>query len=217
MQKHQLKLLIGVATGALLVLGQAFANAAPVEDGFRDIRVAPGYATADDFIDVILPFIKNHPESEEGNAGLSLDIQKNGAGYSVDILLTGYLDDAVSGEHYRGHVIRTSSGQWELLSMAVKPICARGVNVDGVCTSAPPAMFLSADTLETVRSMCVNVAAEDVLNVRSGPDTRFPVAGTLPAQTCDVELTETCEGNWCRVTSQEVSGWVNTRYLIPSN
>lgn len=217
MKNHHFKLFIGVATGALLVLGQAFAEAEPASDGFRDIRVAPGQAIADDFIEVILPFIRNHPETEEGDAGLSLDIQKDGSGYSVQIVMTGYLDDAVAGEHYRGHVIRTADGRWELLSMAVKPICARGTNVGGVCKSAPPAMFLAPGAPPASPKMCVNVAADDLLNVRSGPGTRFPVTGALSAGTCDVELTETCEGNWCQITADRVSGWVNTRYLISSN
>ncbi|MBO6893744.1 MAG: hypothetical protein JJ866_17510 [Roseibium sp.] len=30
-------------------------------------------------------------------------------------------------------------------------------------------------------------------------------------------MTETCEGNWCQITADRVSGWVNTRYLISSN
>jgi hypothetical protein len=219
MQKSIFKVAVGLAVGAFLVLGEAHAESASPNDGFREIRVAPGIATADDLIDVILPFLRNHPESEEGNAGLQLNVQKDGTAYNVDIFLTGYLDDSVSGEHYRGHVIRTSDGKWELLTMAVKPVCARGVNVNGVCTSAsqPPAMFLTPSASPQGSSMCVNVSRGDVLNVRSGPGTRFQTLGALAAGNCDVELSDVCEGNWCQIRSVSLSGWVNTRYLIPAN
>jgi uncharacterized protein YgiM (DUF1202 family) len=223
MQKSIFKVAVGVAVGTFLVLGEAHAESASPNDGFREIRVAPGIATADNLIDVILPFLRNHPESEEGNAGMQLNVQKDGADYNVDILLTGYLDDNVSGEHYRGHVIRTSDGKWELLAMAAKPICARGVNVNGVCTSAspPPAMFLTPGTAHREASkgssMCVNVSRDDVLNVRAGPGTRFQTLGALAAGNCDVELSDTCEGNWCQIQAASLSGWVNTRYLIPAN
>ena len=71
-------------------------------DGFRDIRVAPGVAVADDMIDVVLPFLKGHPERDEGNGGMQLGIRKEDGGYLVNIVLTGYLDDSLYGEHYRG-------------------------------------------------------------------------------------------------------------------
>jgi uncharacterized protein YgiM (DUF1202 family) len=185
---------------------------------FREIRVAPGYAKADDFIDVLIPFLKGHPENEEGSAGMDLSIHKEDAGYRFEIVLTGYLDDSLAGEHYIGHVIRTSEGQWELLSMFVKPICARGQNVNGVCTSAPPpAMFLTPGTPPAETAVCVNVAADEMLNVRSGPGTRHQIVGSLEPDNCAVELSDTCEGNWCQIRSGPISGWVNTRYLALEN
>lgn len=102
-------------------------------DGFRKIRVAPGLATSGQFIDVLIPFLQGHPDSIEGNQAMELRIWKQDAGYRVDLIKTGYPDDSVSGEHYRGSVIRTSNGAWELLALAVKDLCARGDAVGGMC------------------------------------------------------------------------------------
>ncbi|WP_346911507.1 hypothetical protein [uncultured Roseibium sp.] len=102
-------------------------------DGFRKIRVAPGLATSGQFIDVLMPFLQGHPDSIEGNQAMELKIWKHGAGYRVDLIKTGYPDDSITGEHYRGSVIRTSNGAWELLALAVKDLCARGDAVGGTC------------------------------------------------------------------------------------
>lgn len=94
-------------------------------EGFRIIKVAPGLATRDKVIDLLLPYIGNHPESLEGRPTLDLSIRKHEESLVVDMKLGGYLDDSVSGEHYRGFVIRSSKG-WELLDLGAKPVCARG-------------------------------------------------------------------------------------------
>lgn len=116
---------------ASLFCGTSFAQDS--EDGFRDIKVAPGVSQADQLIDTIMPFLTGHPESLEGNAGLKLDIQKDDEGFRVDIIKTGYLDDSLSGEHFRGIIIQNAEGRWELLSMQVKSLCARGESTDGKC------------------------------------------------------------------------------------
>jgi hypothetical protein len=104
------------------------------ETTFRDIRIAPGLATSPQFIDVVLPFLSGHPESAEGKGELTYTVRKSDGGvFEVNIILKGYLDDSVMGEHYRGHVIQTSDG-WELTDMAVKALCYRGVSADDLCT-----------------------------------------------------------------------------------
>ncbi|WP_417670953.1 SH3 domain-containing protein [Roseibium sp.] len=212
--------------GALLLVAVAGTSAIAQEadsslEGFRELRVAPGLAVADDFIDVVLPFLRGHPESEEGNAGLEMKVHKADYGFQVDIIQTGFLDDSVSGHHYRGSVIRTGNGQWELLTMHIKPICARGQNVDGYCKEgvqkAPPAMFIMPEANSGTPLHCVNVAADDVLNVRKGPSSRFAVVGALAPGNCSVAVSETCEGSWCRISSGNVSGWVHTGYLYAAN
>lgn len=102
-------------------------------EGFRIIKVAPGLAKTDKVIDLLLPYIGNHPESLEGRPTLDLTFQKHEDSLVVDLKLGGYLDDSVSGEHYRGFVIQSAKG-WELLDLGVKPVCARGKpSKDGKC------------------------------------------------------------------------------------
>ncbi|MEM8700389.1 MAG: SH3 domain-containing protein [Pseudomonadota bacterium] len=186
--------------------------------GFRDIRVAPGVAVADDMIDVLLPFVRGHPERDEGNGGMQLGIRKQEGGYLVNIVLTGYLDDSLYGEHYRGFIIPRADDRWELAAMSVKPLCARGQNVDGYCGSTPAnERILAPDAAPAGPAMCVNIAADDTLNLRAGPGTRHRVVGALASGICSVELFDICEGNWCQVRWGQVSGWTNTRYLGASD
>ena len=113
--------------------GPAAARETDFYEGFREMRVAPGLATSGQFIDVLMPFLQGHPDSLEGKQAMELKIWRHGAGYRIDLVKTGYLDDSVYGEHYRGSVIRTSNGGWELLTLAVKDLCARGESADGTC------------------------------------------------------------------------------------
>lgn len=101
--------------------------------GFKEIKVAPGYAQADSLIGTVLPFLQGHPETDESAGKLDVQVRKSGNGYQVNIIKDGYLDDSVRGDHFRGYVIFTSTGKWELLSMHVKPLCYRGEPVEGLC------------------------------------------------------------------------------------
>lgn len=120
-------------TIAMLALCSTLAKADGADSGFREIRVAPGLATGDQFIDVVAPFLRDHPESLEGNPALDMAVRRVEAGFKVDIVKSGFLDDSVSGQHWRGFVIQNSDGQWELLTMAVKDVCRRGRNAEGLC------------------------------------------------------------------------------------
>ncbi|MET1412400.1 SH3 domain-containing protein [Roseibium sp. HPY-6] len=209
----------GLALAALFMAFPLSSNAQPASgEGFREVRVAPGTAVADDLIDVVLPFLKGHPERDEGNGGMQLNIRKDSGGYLVNIILTGYLDDVLHGEHFRGVVIPLPDDRWELLSMSVKPLCARGQNIDGVCQSTPASeRTMASDVTPAGPGMCVDVPLDDTLNLRAGPGTRHHVVGSLAPGTCSVELFDICEGNWCQVRWAQISGWVNTRYLAPMN
>jgi len=101
-------------------------------DGFRQVRVAPALATNTRFMHLIMPHIGNHPESDEGRQTLSLDIRPDKNGFVFDLKMGGYLDDSVSGEHYRGNVVASSEG-WELKYLGVKPTCYRGEPNKGRC------------------------------------------------------------------------------------
>lgn len=118
---------------AMLVLSSTLAKADSSDGEFREIRVASGLATGDQFIDVVAPFLRDHPEGLEGNPAMDLAVRRVEAGFQVDIVKSGFLDDSVSGQHWRGFVILNSDGQWELLTMAVKDVCQRGRNAEGLC------------------------------------------------------------------------------------
>jgi uncharacterized protein YraI len=63
------------------------------------------------------------------------------------------------------------------------------------------------------RRCVVDVASWDTLRIRQGPGVDYRAIGGIPAQTCDVVGTGTCNGHWCRVAWRGQRGWVNTRYL----
>lgn len=101
--------------------------------GFKEIKIAPGLAQADHVIDTVRPFLLDHPESLEGKASVDLTVRKKANGFVVNIIKKGFLDDSVLGEHYRGFVIRSSKGKWQLVSMGVKYSCYRGKSSGGLC------------------------------------------------------------------------------------
>ncbi len=63
----------------------------------------------------------------------------------------------------------------------------------------------------------VRVASNDLLNVRSGPGTAYPVVDTIPYHGLDVEVhagAREVDGSWwVPVEYEGVTGWVNSRYL----
>jgi hypothetical protein len=61
--------------------------------------------------------------------------------------------------------------------------------------------------------MVVNVARDDVLNVRSGPSADFEVVGALPPGSRGVTVRGTCQARWCPVEHVSARGWVNSTYL----
>jgi len=59
----------------------------------------------------------------------------------------------------------------------------------------------------------VNVAADDVLNIRSGPDSSFAIIGQIPPNGRGVRLGNGCREGWCPAGYGSVVGWVNSSYL----
>ncbi|MCF2871427.1 SH3 domain-containing protein [Octadecabacter sp. G9-8] len=62
------------------------------------------------------------------------------------------------------------------------------------------------------RFMIDGVAADDVLNIRSGPSPSDDVVGTLGPFTLNVEVLDQRDG-WAQVPTPEGWGWVSKRYL----
>ncbi len=59
----------------------------------------------------------------------------------------------------------------------------------------------------------VGVESPDVLNVRAGPSTGFPVVGTLPPHTGGIQRLGECVDRWCPISRRGLTGWVNARFL----
>lgn len=59
-----------------------------------------------------------------------------------------------------------------------------------------------------------DVAQDDVLNIRSGPDIGFGIIGALAPDARNIEVVERDDSEeWGRINFDEGSGWVSLRYL----
>lgn len=120
---------VAALAGPPLAIGE---EAKTSSDDFQPVRIAPASSTDARFMNLIMPIIGNHPEADEGGPTLSLDVRPDEKGFVFDLKMGGYLDDSVSGEHYRGHIAASTKG-WELRSLSVKPTCYRGEPSKGRC------------------------------------------------------------------------------------
>src|SRR4029077_17743459 len=59
----------------------------------------------------------------------------------------------------------------------------------------------------------VNVASNDVLNIRSGPNADLAIVGTIPPDGHGVRIVGACTGQWCPIDFHGTRGWVNKQYL----
>jgi SH3-like domain-containing protein len=61
----------------------------------------------------------------------------------------------------------------------------------------------------------VNVLPDDLLNLRAGPGTRYPVLRRLPYGRCGLVVTGSCRDNWCPIEDGHHAGWVHRQYISP--
>jgi uncharacterized protein YraI len=59
----------------------------------------------------------------------------------------------------------------------------------------------------------INVASDDVLNIRSEPNSSSSIVGSIPPNGRGVRIAGTCNGQWCPVDFHGIHGWVNKQYL----
>lgn len=71
----------------------------------------------------------------------------------------------------------------------------------------------SDDAAADKRACVTNVDRDDTLRIRTGPGVDHDEIGDLPPRACGVAISETCRGNWCRISWRGRRGWVNTYYL----
>ncbi|MDC0737682.1 SH3 domain-containing protein [Cognatishimia sp. SS12] len=65
-----------------------------------------------------------------------------------------------------------------------------------------------------VLGQVVNVAADDVLNIRLDPSAQSEVIGTLAPNSDNIELVDkSADQRWGRVNTGEGSGWISLRYF----
>lgn len=133
----------GLACGLTgMAVGPALADGAQDHAGFRELRVAPGTAESVDLMELIRPFLMIDPLQLEGSPSLDLQIRQTENGYSFDVMTGGAVDDFVTGQHFRGGIIRYEGDRWLLIDLFVRNICKRnaqdqasasdGVRRDGV-------------------------------------------------------------------------------------
>jgi SH3-like domain-containing protein len=60
----------------------------------------------------------------------------------------------------------------------------------------------------------IDVASDDVLNIRAGPSAGHAIVGAIPPGARGVRLVGRCQG-WCPISYNGASGWVKGRYLAP--
>lgn len=81
-----------------------------------------------------------------------------------------------------------------------------------VAVSAPA----SADLVVPGDEHCVvNVRADDRLNMREGPGTRFGVVARKAHDACGILVAGACRGDWCRVEDGHAVGFVHRHYIAP--
>ena len=59
------------------------------------------------------------------------------------------------------------------------------------------------------------VAADDVLNVRSGPSPRHTIAGKIPPRSRGIQMTANCVKSWCPIRYKDISGYVYRSFIKP--
>lgn len=86
-------------------------------------------------------------------------------------------------------------------------------------TPAPPTATEPAPPIgpSLGRFAVVRVASNDLLNVRSGPGTAYPIVDTIPYHGLDIEVhagAREVDGSWWVPVEREgATGWVNSKYL----
>ncbi len=97
----------------------------------------------------------------------------------------------------------------------VAPAAPKTINPRITVATAPPAPATAKpqQPVEIVSFRVSGVHPRDVLNVRQGPSSEAPPVGVIPPFADDVRLAGKCQLEWCPVTHDGISGWVNKYYL----
>lgn len=84
----------------------------------------------------------------------------------------------------------------------------------GVLPASPAAAQQGYDCAHGPDSYRVrNVPSWDRLNIRSNPNSKSAIVGSIPATGSGVLCKGPCQGKWCRIDWRGIVGWVNMRFL----
>lgn len=81
------------------------------------------------------------------------------------------------------------------------------------------ALSLALGSLWTTTAMAeetfrvLGVEPPDVLNVRMGPSTSYPIVGTFEPDSGGIHIVGDCRNRWCPVRRGSVVGWASERFL----
>lgn len=128
------KLVVCGVLASMLCSMSAIADEFPADkDGYKQLRIARGISQAENYIELLTPFMDEFRDMEEGRRKLCLTMNEIDGGISFDIINSGFADDSVSGQQFKGIIIKSDHG-WELIELYQRWICARGKRSDkGIC------------------------------------------------------------------------------------
>ncbi|MBB4003226.1 SH3 domain-containing protein [Aurantimonas endophytica] len=72
---------------------------------------------------------------------------------------------------------------------------------------------LAASPIPGEEHCVVNVASDDVLNLRDGRGTSARVLTGKRYGSCGIIVTDACQGSWCPVDDGHYQGWVSGRFI----
>lgn len=72
---------------------------------------------------------------------------------------------------------------------------------------------LAYEVIPGERHCVVDVARNDVLNIRAGPSASSEIRGIAKPGACDLTVDRHCRENWCPVSAPTVKGWANRKHL----
>lgn len=125
------------------------------------------------------------------------------------------MSSVFAGALYRAiHLPAVRPGMLALCATAMLAVSAS----PGAAETAAPAPTPDMPDVSR-RQMVINVAKDDVLNVRAQPDASAEIITTLPPYSRNVIIAGTRHESgkeiWWQVVTPAGTGWVNARYLAP--
>jgi uncharacterized protein YgiM (DUF1202 family) len=75
--------------------------------------------------------------------------------------------------------------------------------------------FASETGEGSVQARVVNIAPNDVLNIREHPTAESSIIGIIPPDSRDVTILGEAVGGWMHVRYGQIEGWVSMKFIVP--